>query len=79
MAVTGVPEEDHLHAVHMADFALGMVEAMERVKKQTGVTGLKIRIGMHSGPIVAGVIRSAKMRFQLFGDTVNTASVSFRI
>ena len=43
--------------------------------KLGGSTGsLGLRVGMHSGPIVAGVLRGAKSRFQLFGDTMNTAA-----
>ena len=35
-------------------------------------TDLALRIGLHSGPVTAGVLRGQKSRFQLFGDTVNT-------
>ncbi len=35
---------------------------------------LSIRIGVHSGPVIAGVLRGEKSRFQLFGDTMNTTS-----
>jgi class 3 adenylate cyclase len=51
-----------------------MVPAMKRAAASVGVTGMHMRIGIHSGPITAGVLRTEKGRFQMFGDTMNTAS-----
>ena len=72
MAVSGCPEADPLHALRMADFALAAVEAIDRVKRQCNVPHLQIRVGLNSGPLVAGVIRSSKKRFQLFGGKETT-------
>lgn len=68
MAVCGLPTVRPDHAVRMAEFALEMLACAERAGEETGVR-LEMRIGLHSGPVVAGVIRADKSRFQLFGDT----------
>ena len=80
VAVSGLPEPRQDHAVTMARFAREcVVEHAAAVKKLESTLGpetgdLRLRVGLHSGPITAGVLRGERSRFQLFGDTVNTAA-----
>jgi len=80
MAVTGLPEPQEKHALTMVRFAWDCVIEMNKVTKHLECTlgpdtaELTIRIGLHSGSVTAGVLRGDRARFQLFGDTVNTAS-----
>ena len=73
MLVGGLPNhrDDHAHAV--ADTAIEMVKALQRINEKNG-TELAMRIGIHSGPVVAGVIGKIKFTYDLWGDTVNVAS-----
>ncbi|KAL3912900.1 MAG: hypothetical protein SGILL_006704 [Bacillariaceae sp.] len=80
VAVTGLPEPRKDHAVAMAKFARDCRQQCIDLCHQLEVTlgpetgDLRMRFGLHSGPVTAGVLRGEKSRFQLFGDTVNTAA-----
>jgi class 3 adenylate cyclase len=80
VAVTGLPEPRKDHALAMARFARDCNAKLMRLVKQLEVTlgpdtgDLSMRFGLHSGPVTAGVLRGERARFQLFGDTMNTAA-----
>jgi class 3 adenylate cyclase len=75
MAVTGLPNPNKDHALIMARFARDCRDQMNALTKSLEVTlgpdtsNLVMRFGLHSGQVIAGVLRGQKSRFQLFGDT----------
>ena len=73
MAAAGIPEAQSDHAVRIAALALCMLDAVDVIAKATDLK-LQARIGVHTGPIVAGVIGTHKFVYDVWGDTVNTAS-----
>ena len=72
MAAAGLPEPNSSHAERLARYALDLREAMEG--ETFADAPLKLRIGIHSGPAVAGVIGLSRFAYDLWGDTVNVAS-----
>jgi len=73
MVVSGAPVVCTDHAHRIAAMAFEMKDALREVAVKTGLD-LNMRIGIHTGPVVAGVIGSAKFSYDLWGDTVNLAS-----
>lgn len=73
MVASGVPAPRPDHAQALANLALDMVEAVSR-GGAVGDLELELRIGINSGPVVAGVIGRKKFLYDLWGDAVNTAS-----
>ncbi|HEY8630229.1 MAG TPA: adenylate/guanylate cyclase domain-containing protein [Gaiellaceae bacterium] len=73
MVASGVPLPRDDHAEAIAEMALAMGPEVARCSAETGLP-LEIRIGIDTGPVVAGVIGRAKFIYDLWGDTVNTAS-----
>jgi len=73
MIASGIPTLRADHAEAAAVMALAMLEEIRTFSAQSGLT-LNVRIGMHSGSVVAGVIGKKKFIYDLWGDTVNLAS-----
>ena len=73
MAVGGIPDVVPEHLNRIADAALQMLDETDKVRAPDG-TKLSIRVGIHAGPVCAGVIGETKFIFDVWGDTVNVAS-----
>jgi adenylate cyclase len=73
MAAAGLPEVRPDHAEVMGELALRMLEALQQLNKDAKIR-FRARIGMHTGPVVAGVIGMNKFIYDVWGDTVNVAS-----
>lgn len=73
MLVGGAPERSEDHCLRVAKAAFAIQSAVARTATGMGMT-MSVRIGMHTGAVVAGVIGTKKFAYDLWGDTVNIAS-----
>lgn len=74
MCVSGLPTADADHAINAVHVALDMqdfIKGFNSLKKIQGLPLFKIRIGLHTGPVVSGVVGTKKFAYDIWGDTVN--------
>ena len=73
MVVAGLPEARADHAQILVDMSAKFIEIASEYHDHEG-NPIQIRIGIHSGPAVSGVIGKSKFAFDVWGDTINTAA-----
>jgi len=73
LAVCGMPEENPEHVIHMLSGALEIKRWLNNYNRSSDIKW-QIRIGIHSGNLIGGIVGTKKYIYDIFGDTINTAS-----
>jgi class 3 adenylate cyclase len=74
LAVCGLPLTDEKHPENVLNAALEIRDFMQKRRTEHGDKTFEIRIGIHSGSVVAGIVGVKKFSYDIWGDTVNTAA-----
>jgi class 3 adenylate cyclase len=74
LAVCGLPLADGKHAENVVAASLEISKFMQQRQAQLGDKTFRVRIGIHSGSVVAGIVGVKKFAYDIWGDTVNTAA-----
>jgi len=74
LVVSGLPVPNVLHAEHITHAAIHINDFMQQRKAQLGDKTFEVRIGIHSGSVVAGIVGVKKFAYDIWGDTVNVAA-----
>ena len=74
LAVAGLPSKDTNHAENAIRAAIEIIDFMNKRYTMIGEKTFKMRIGIHSGSVVAGIVGIKKFAYDIWGDTVNTAA-----
>ncbi len=74
LAVSGLPAENSSHAENIVNAAMDIRDFMLQRRQQHGDKTFEVRIGIHSGSVVAGIVGVKKFAYDIWGDTVNTAA-----
>ncbi len=73
MVISGAPDPRDDHAQVIARLALELLDEVRRVREETSID-INLRVGIHTGEVIAGVIGAMRFSYDVWGDTVNTAS-----